>query len=83
MHLPEQRVILHLYVWQYVQVWENDCTRYLLTQHWMNLSFSRETLTNNKQYKYTSGGYVTSHDLYGRQSVKHNFVCLSDGERAW
>ena len=35
--LTERRITLHLYVWQYEQVWGNGCTRYLLTQLWMNL----------------------------------------------
>ena len=24
--LPERQVTLHLYIWQYVQVWGSDCT---------------------------------------------------------
>ena len=36
MQLPECRVTLRLYAWQVVQVYGNGCTRYLLTQHWVN-----------------------------------------------
>ena len=28
--------------WQYVQVWGNGCTRYLLTQRWVNLTHERQ-----------------------------------------
>ena len=31
-----------VHVQQYVQVWGNGCTHYLLTQHWENLKVSAE-----------------------------------------
>ena len=42
MQIPEQRVTLHLYVQQYVHVLGNGCTRYFLTQHWVNLKVLAE-----------------------------------------
>ena len=40
--LQEWHATLHLYVHQYVQVRENSCTCYLLTQHWVNLRILAE-----------------------------------------
>ena len=40
-------VTLHLYVWQYIQVWVNSCTHYPLSQSGEPQSFSWRTLTNN------------------------------------
>ena len=39
-------VTLHLYVWQFIQVWGNGCKRYRLTKLWVNLNLSWATLTN-------------------------------------
>ena len=38
--LPERWVTLHLYTWQYVQVWGNGCAHDPLAQHWVNLRVS-------------------------------------------
>ena len=35
--LPEWKATMHLYVWQYVPLWGNSCTSYLLTPHWLKL----------------------------------------------
>ena len=42
MPLPEWQVRLRLYVRQYGQVWGNGCTRYFLTQQWMNFKVLAE-----------------------------------------
>ena len=36
------RVAMHFYVWQHVQLWGNGCTRYLLTQYWVNFRVKAE-----------------------------------------
>ena len=49
MQIPEQRVTLHLYVQQYVHVLGNGCTRYLLTQHWVNFKVLAEERSQRKK----------------------------------
>ena len=58
--LSEWQVTVHFYVWQYVDVGGGDgCTRYSLTQHWMNLRvFSKGTLRNKQQQNEWTFTYV-------------------------
>ena len=64
MQIPEWQVTLHLYVWQFVQVWGNSCTCYLLTQHcWVNLkAFSSAQTQTDEQilvwYFFLGGGVL-------------------------
>ena len=46
--MPEWRITLQQYVWQYVQVCRNGWTRCHLTQHWVTSGFSLRN-TNRKQ----------------------------------
>ena len=69
LHLPEWQVTLHLYMWEYVEMWRNSCTCYCLSQHCVNLRVrSCGMLTNS----YHSEAYPE----WGESSCMWQFSCM-------